>query len=887
MNKGLFVVRNLKRKPVILFSGSLLLLVFAALLFQFNFNYANSFLKFHDKIHYSPSNANNQGFYGKANALLKKALENKKTKKYDIGRLNDMYVQLTFYYPPDNDDHLVSTDDIRLIDFVPGPGEESFYYNSYLSNLIALQKKDLTTRYFNIRFDRDRRTIRSITVDSTLYNLSLQNTNWKGDINFEDPFANIDTNVRYLIFNHKFIPLFSSTLDSNSFRNSNNYGLLVYPFKHEKYTAGDFEDFYHAVNAPDPQRRLAYRFSYSPDPADSSKIEYSVRFLNTGKEILIQPNAIDMKLFGGGHGVVTNRGDAILHIAATAGESKLVLKLRGYDKKDTIYIVNKSPFSVASRLQDDGITQERIHLDTSYLDLFASQQLNQLENGITQNDHVAGVNLSTNLLLSKYLETRIREQVKILRHTKIARPDDEFEMSMCLMDISTGEIIAAPYYSNTFHQTNDDPLAYKRNFNLVRHNIGSTFKPLITLAASLKYKSLAGFTLLPAQTQYLPNSSFSEILGYKTLHYGFLSDKITPNYQAFWPSSGIDRTHFLAMSHDNYPIAMTLLALTEKEDAPAYNKLFSANLDNAKVNDLYGLNGPSSRRITFHSQSNRTVLKEIASSSYIHLLSNLYDVEANVIDSTFNVVTYDQHILDGLNIARPAFFQLYPDLADLGTEYFGNVKSDDSDFKNLELFVLGEGNNVWSNVKLAEAYSRMLSKRRVNATLLKSHNLVPEYLFKDPNRLFQFGSSNFSFDISQADMEASWAGFMDDWRKAVKMNINKPLLKPAYDNFKAEVPDFDQYYFYCKTGTPQADNDLPNDKVFKKGKQKIWLNEGVFAFGITNRDPKFPKGVAGVVYIKHLSLNETRTVNSATAREFLTPEIFKEIMFYNKKRFNN
>ena len=67
---------------------------------------------------------------------------------------------------------------------------------------------------------------------------------------------------------------------------------------------------------------------------------------------------------------------------------------------------------------------------------------------------------------------------------------------------------------------------------------------------------------------------------------------------------------------------------------------------------------------------------------------------------------------------------------------------------------------------------------------------------------------------------------------------------------------------------------------------QIWRDEGLFVFGITTTDTNYPKGVVGVVYIKHLSLaNPGNGVESSTARDFLTPEIYKKIIFYNQNRF--
>lgn len=884
MNLKLFEIRNLGRTPVICLIGILLALFSGFFIYQLKFNNEHNFLKFHRKNDYSPLTVSEKGFYGKVNSCLLKALDDKYNVEYDITKLDSVYKRLKFYYPTDTTDYLISVDDIRLIDFVPDEkdkGELAFYFNSDFKNIIERQRINLTQKYFNIEWDRSKSTILGITIDTTLFNLSLQNDNWKGILKFKDPFAEVDSKVKYISTGKIIVPLFTSNVDSTAFYNSAivKGWYKIDPLRASTYSVDDYMKIFNSLHNIVPAKSQTLNFTY---PITDDDREYSIRFLNRDNKIYIQNQNIDLKIFG------TNRIIHLIHdTTITINSAFDILKIdvtpRGHSKVPTIYISDVSPFSIASKPLNEGVTGERLHIDTNYLDLFSFQQLRQLESGIGSKDSIASVELSTNIILSKFLEQKIKESVSSLAKNKkfCQRPDDVFEMSVCLMDIATGEIIAAPFYSNEFEKNNLDEVVYQRNFNLAKHDIGSTFKPLISFAAYLKYKSLSDFELLTANTNANEKGE-CEILGYKTIHYGYKKDK-TKN-PLFWSASPVNRQEFLSQSHDNFPIALSMLALTEQND-PAYRLLTSYKLNKTAINNLHKVNGDTSSRILFIPSCERTNFKDISNSSFINIISNLYDVEAENKDRTYNTITYDTHTWDSLKTHKKVFYSLYPDIVYLGTDRFGNIGSDTTDFKKFEGFVLGQGDNLWTNVKLAEAYSRLLSKHKVNASFLQNDSSSFPSLFQNPLSLFQSdGNNHFSFETSTTEIDKTWNSFMSDWRAAVQMN--HPLLRTAYDNFQSGVSNQGDYYFYCKTGTPQENNEHDNDKVFKKGKSKVWWDEGVFVFGVTNKDPNYPKGIVGVVYIKHLSLNKiTKGVESSTARDFLQPDIFEKIMFYNQNRF--
>jgi hypothetical protein len=208
-----------------------------------------------------------------------------------------------------------------------------------------------------------------------------------------------------------------------------------------------------------------------------------------------------------------------------------------------------------------------------------------------------------------------------------------------------------------------------------------------------------------------------------------------------------------------------------------------------------------------------------------------------------------------------------------------------ADFANFRTFVLGQGNNQWTNLQLAQAYARLVSKTDVHATFLYPDSVVRLPMYNDSIRPFDGENMNpYSFKFTALQANGVWESFMNDWEAAVKSKSGK-LLEPAYQRFQ-ETGLGEGLTLFCKTGTP-IENDKPNTRLFRKGKKNIWWDEGLFAFAVCDRHQALPKGITGVIYIKHLSLSKIKGkgVESSTARDFLSTEVFRKMLFYNQNRF--
>jgi hypothetical protein len=884
MNKRLFEVRKIKpfnigenKKKAYHLNNMPLIIVCVIIFSSFIFFFikqnisSTSFLQYHNKAIYSPLNNENKGFYGKANYYLKKALSTKGNNESES--LDVLYPRLKFYYP-DTANYLISKDDIRLIGFQPQTPEEiEFYYNSDLKTLIEKQIRYPSQQYFFIHWRNKSNIIDSITVNTSALETPLYNNAWTGTISFIDPYSRIDPNVFYLIYKDDFLPIFNSNFPVN------RLNLVTNSFDNfleaNKFLHSSIDNLYDSLNLVNNQFSLVYTLL-----PDANNRNFYIRALNSNGHIFFKTRGVNLV-----YGKTCASVDTTIEISTNKNIGLIQFSIRGRSEQTfPIYFSRTSPLTVASKSINQGITNERIRIDTALLDLFSRQQVNSLEGIISSSDKIDTVKLSTNILLSKYLENQLKSQVKELYNEFKLTKTDNFEMSMCLMDIGTGEIIAAPFYSNAFEREGVDVLNELRNFNLIRGDIGSTFKPIITLAAALKFESLSRFQLLHQFTQF--GKPRSRILGFATVPYGY-NRETGAEKGLFWSAdyNNINRERFLALSHDNYPIALSMLALSEPNDSRVSNLLNTGNYSNQSINNLAEIIGENSR-IGTNNQGRFLFMKGLSESSFINLISNLFSVSpTQPFDVKENALRYNISDWDLLNYNKQRIFPLIQqDQVSLNTEQIGTKTTDSTDFTRFERFILGQQDNKWTNIKLAEAYARILSKHFIKGTFIKTSNPHFASLFTNPDSLFDYGSSNYPITKHSADMERIWTNFIDNWRDAVRDRQNTTLLWPANNRFLA-CPLRGDKQFFCKTGTPQ-ENPIPNKYVNKGKDTLLWIDEGLFVFGICNNDAEFPKGVVGVVRIKHSSLNKiTGGIESVNARDFLTTAIYNKILFYCRDSF--
>jgi hypothetical protein len=143
--------------------------------------------------------------------------------------------------------------------------------------------------------------------------------------------------------------------------------------------------------------------------------------------------------------------------------------------------------------------------------------------------------------------------------------------------------------------------------------------------------------------------------------------------------------------------------------------------------------------------------------------------------------------------------------------------NDGEDFRALLVpWTLGQGDNMWNCVKLAEAWARMISKRAVRASFIR----YPEgtkfpSLVNDSLRSFQDGQ-NFN---------TAWNSFLTEFQKAQGMGSLLSPMKTAVEGLGENLVVF------SKTGTPDAYNPPIGIPLLGGGVRKMDI--GMYCFVLT------------------------------------------------------
>ncbi len=885
-----------------------------------------SFLKFSKESYYVPLDIDSSGFNGIVNNILEKALLDTNRIEYKIDSLNFFYRRLKFHYTIDSSSYLASIYDIRLDSiYTNGENENIFYYNSYLKEILEKQRKYPNRTYFKIEFTKGTNPrIKSIKIDPSIYKLKLANSEWQGEIRFADPFYQIDTNTVYLVSQKDFLPIFSSSLPSLCIECAD----YRFKFKRNNFLHYQSETKFNLSNDLLP---LYDELSNNEHPI---KILVGEGIKNNGEDTYIRlanlrtRQQYQITFSGIDSGFVLFNDGKILNIRNhkidTISKRQLPVKIKykaGGEFRD-FYLTNVSPLAIASKPKSAFVSDDRLHLSDNYTDLFCKQLIFSLENSFSQEDKYKSCDLSLNPLLSSYLEVEIKEYISILKRSIDSilsynghRDNGRFEMSMCLVDNKTGEIIGAPFYSTEFQQSLTNELNETKNFNLTNHYIGSTFKPLITNAASIKFPILRNYVLNVESSRNTfidtTHQGKCELLGYpvKPIPVGFGSKTRKVNYGTAWGTTPIDRRTFLNISHDLYPVTLSMLALTEFQD-PAFTTLNDNRNENPNLANLFNLNRDNnSARFTIQGQT--TLIENMAYSSFSHLMSRLYDVAlTNTYDKnqrTFKLA-FDTTFLNKYfsskshkpDLLSPELVSLNVDV--IGSDNFGKIDSLKS-FSNFSSWILGQGNNYWNNIKLAEAYSRLFTKRDITLSYWQDDSNTRTSKFNQIKNIPLFTCCpNIQRDANT--IEQAWRLFLSDFDSAQSMRTNPDLLPPARTALNEAKNRLRTMYhinandlmIVGKTGSPDEDANTTKEyyKLTNLG-EKIYIDEGLYAFGLMNKssyNSNNTSGITCVVYIKHISSSpvlgkpEINGVNSSHARRFLTPERLMKIIFFNKSRFN-
>ena len=810
---------------------------------------------------YTPDSTS--GFISHGNELLQSLVDRGNVGKqkpcYSVDDLNKRYRGLTFALPYEENDIMEAgrATDLRLVgidaDAIDDEALRLFYVNSSMALLLKRQQQSLGERLLAISAVSKHGGIEitSIRLIPSMFRIALDSDPWRSTVLAAENGLFSRDNHCFVSYGGSVLPLRRSGL---SHPVSGNYTSLALDTKRRLITMADGKELDWIA--------LDTAYGGNDDGNDDDDDDDN----GSGAPIVCLQlpggNALFMA-FDGQRLRMAKQGGDELHVNCYHSDGLVEIKSHGQasrsmdviamptDGAASLHIIIDSdkmhaeltvtrdnPALTISHLAHTSQGKQRIDIPATMTDCFTQQIVRGLNSSLRNTVYDSAViRLTIDPLLSRELEKMITSYTRSLMRQpqfkrgvdKNGRPTNEFEVSVTVMDLATGNLLAAPFYrsEDDYYADRQLPLGMK-NPALIRHYIGSTFKPLLATAAALTEPSLATWTPSPADYGIAANGQH------------MLFNKPTAKWagDSHWGRKP-SMTQFLTVSDDVYPVALAMLAMNRgKTVVPASDPLFNAGDWNLK-----------------HDAAAATALLY---NPLMQTVENLYGIKSW---SAGDTITLDmaQYVWNNLHLDRDRKFALDIVSPDMVNMQFATVLQNSHTLRQtLVPWILGQGNNEWNCVKLAEAWSRMLTKRQVTASLVSGDSVaVPPLLLRPDSTRYDY---------------AAWDAVLTALRDA-QSSTASTLLSTMYQRVRRLAPNLT---VFGKTGTP--DNHQEYQAVnFKKGKR--WLDPGLYcmalmpndaASGILGNNPAPPRGIMVVVYINRISSREPGNdgISSSHARDF-------------------
>lgn len=795
---------------------------------------------------FAPSEADGVGFVGKTNELLAILLADVDTTVTadNIDQLNRRYPALEFALPY-GEDHkpVIEAADLRLVGIHPERIKDekwrNFYYNSRLPQLLRQQREETGETYFDIRAKgvKDKKGRRHIEISSirlyaSMFKVALVKNPWKGEIHGRQNCLFCDTSAIFLTYGGSMVPVpvqpdhnviggakqtISAVMDTCMLLDAHGHPLDYYQI---------YKNAFDRTNA-DRERAVSINMCETRGGKPQVNFVLSCARKGKAKELKIISGA-DVLVFGSAGKVDTIKASkrgaekAEKPIAVIDGMKLAVYGNSG--RKLGEFVVNtKDPTRVLSSIIQSNTGQMRYNIPACQTDLFTQQVIRGVSRHLSADDHVASVDLSIDPMLSLELENAITGFVhslpgKLPAGKPATQKNEQYDMSVTVMDIATGEVLATPFYTTKF-----DPVDYPqqlkmttRNVALSRRFVGSTFKPFVALAAVQANPGLLDL-----------NTSGKVHLNPKTNEAKRVDPKRTADFFGYtiknpWaqlaPShwDGCDFVSFLQHSDDVYPAALAAIAMGGGKSADAIavkgeNSFFQKKADG----DLY-------------------LRDEVSpdTKSYPFLAWMAHITCANHDDDTDY---YDRNPLRGIqnkeadyDVRTYGLREITPDVTNLHFELFrqgGRFRSE------VVPWVLGQGSNEWSAVTMAQAWARMIGRHDVIATYTDTKdNKVSSLTDVEDYNIFPGCNTQGGSIRAASQINATWNTFLDKLSAAASGGTLGPM-KEAVGTLNNSLGGRggDPLVLYCKTGTPDA---YSRYDVVRLGGSNRFFDIGMFSFAL-------------------------------------------------------
>lgn len=794
-----------------------------------------------------------EGFVGKANVLLRELVADvdESVKATCLDSLNKRYPALEFDLPY-GEEHkpYIEASDLRLVAIHPerikSEKLRKFYFNSRLPQLLQKQSEQLDETFFKIRFKGESIKVGNvrpidlqyIQLVPSMFKVALAKNPWTGAVYGAPNCLFADSDAVFLTYGNCMLPLHNEnrfTRDNmQKFHAVMSDGTLVGqngPIDYYDYYLKTFKnETPHCIN-------IDLRDQINSKPQADFLLSYS-------NDTLIVSHNTNL--------IVVGEGSARSYPKPKTGETRPErlpfvdgMKLLVYDEGDRklgeFVIQRQDPSRMLSCLVQSNMGQSRFFIDPAQTDLFTQQMLRGLSRHLSNRDNVEKVELSIDPMLSKTLEQEIEGYLHALqkdigRSKPKSQVKEQYDMSVTVMDISTGQVLATPFYTSLFDYE-DLPQSMRmttRNTSLSRRSVGSVFKPLVALPSVLTNPNL-----LDMNTSNPRRYTGPENWSNPKATVNFFNRKTTVwarKSTSHW--GGCDFTSFISRSDDVYPVALAALAMTSQQ--------LDASVTTLPVDGDNNFFRLDHGRLAFRKADDKQRVNQ-RNCYFTDWLSYLYDT------------SYDDNYISDLNLFNGLFAheslnmeqkqfgleEIAPEYTNLRLERF----YDGDDFHDrLVPWTLGQGDNMWNCIKLAEAWCRMVGKRPVHASFIKQRgDSLPS--------LVQEGAEYPGCVLghrSESAINSTWNVFLEKLHDAQGAGS---LLTPMRERVQSlNMSENTNLTLFAKTGTPDA---YIRYEFPMLGGNNRYVDIGMYAFALMDngqyvnniRNNRPGKGVVCVVRI--------------------------------------
>lgn len=818
-----------------------------------------------------------EGFVGKANNLFANLLAvcDTNVKAIDLATLNERYPALEFALPyEENSKTVIEAADIRVVAVHPehlSEEDRNYYYNSRLPQMLRQQAENLCETYFHIVsrsvHDYDRQDgrkpieIKSISLQLSMFKLALSKDPWKGTIYANPNCLFSSDNAIFLTYGNSMVPLpiAPSTAGSGTlFKVVANTGdSRLYKEVQNKLVDIDYYELYEKGFKERNGRNAVEIELVSPnsrEPIDKISIICTRHGMNISSG---HTNITAYQTDENGHYVQTQSsitgGDSRRDTLNITDGMKLVFSTERENetRKVAEFCIHlQDPTNVLSDLITTNKGKSRYNLSEDQTDLFTQQVIRGLSRHLSNQDRIDSILLSIDPMLSREFEKELKQFTEEVRRTidnDNAKPrsqqNEMYDISLTIMDMSTGDILASPFYSDKFKEGYPERMRItSRNPALSRRYLGSTFKPILALAAVQANPNLLNLDTRNNKHYLLGQANDPQcqahFLGYKT---GAWARKSSSHW------AGTDFTNFIMHSDDVYPVALAALAMTGQANVNPQNPILAPDKSGDDYNNFFTTSGDyikfKKKKINYR--------KQPFTSWLAHITGANYDLDENTDQNLFEKILSEDQDEEA---RRFGLSEVNPDITNLNMQRFNRLgDKETTDFQPVLVpWVLGQGDNEWSCIAIAQAWSRMLTKHKVRASMVRNKAVAPEPLITN-DKVNMPGCNTTTGEVrSMEAIDATWDTFLAKFNAAqaggTLVNMNN-----AINEYNASHPGKSPLKLFSKTGTPDA---VSRYEYTMLGGNNRYYDIGLYTFGLMteqqyNRvlDGETPKGIVCVVRI--------------------------------------